>query len=300
MAGLFSRWNWVLFRALQHRLRRHVIVKFDTNECDPDPCQNGATCTANAIGYTCSCSLGYEGTNCDHDIHECDPNPCLNGATCTETSDGTTPTIGVYHCECVNDYTGTNCQIDHNHNDCDSNPCQNGGACLTDDDSYICACPPGYSGTNCENDINECEANVDICQGRVCRNTVGSYECDDCNIGYHSGGDVDCYQNICTCKNGIVSSTCLIDGTETCQSCGVGFDLVGKKCVQESRELEEEEGEWNWVLFVVVALGIVVLFAIIWPYFSGSSKAAVVLVAAKDNEEEETQPLLSKNLELIF
>ena len=271
-----------------------------TNECDPDPCQNGATCTANAVGYTCSCSVGYEGTNCDHDIHECDPNPCQNGATCTETSDGITLTPGVYHCECVNDYTGTNCQIDHNHNDCDSNPCQNGGACLTVDDSYTCACPPEYSGTNCENDINECEANVDICQGRVCRNTVGSYECDECEIGYHSGGDVECYQNECTCKNGIVSSTCLIDGTETCQSCGVGFELVGKKCVQESSRELEEEGEWDWVLFVVVALGIVVLFAVIWPYFSGSNKAAVVLVAAKDDEEEETQPLMSKNLELIF
>jgi hypothetical protein len=268
-----------------------------TNECDPDPCQNGATCTANAVGYTCSCSVGYEGIDCEHDIHECDPNPCLNGGTCTETSDGVTPTVGVYHCECVNDYTGTNCQIDHNHNDCDSNPCQNGGACLTVDDSYMCACPPGYSGTNCENDINECQANVDICQGKVCRNTVGSYECDDCEIGYHQlAGDVECYQNECTCKNGIVSSTCLIDGTETCQSCALGFDLVGKKCVQDSRDLDDE-GEWDWVLFLVVALVIVVLFAVIWPYFSGSSKATVV--AAKDDEEE-AQPLMSKKLELIF
>jgi hypothetical protein len=74
--------------------------------------------------------------------------------------------------------------------------------------------------------------------------------------------------------------------------------LVGKKCVQESSRDLEEEGEWNWVLFLVVALGIVVLFAVIWPYFSGSNKAAVV--AAKDDEEEETQPLMSKNLELIF
>ena len=39
------------------------------------------------------------------------------------------------------------------------------------------------------------------------------------------------------------------------------------------------------------------LFAVIWPYFSGSSKATVV--AAKDDEEE-AQPLMSNKLELIF
>tara|TARA_B110000977_G_scaffold32611_1_gene43370 strand:- start:957 stop:1241 length:285 start_codon:yes stop_codon:yes gene_type:complete len=94
-----------------------------------------------------------------------------------------------------------------------------------------------------------------------------------------------------------VSSTCLIDGTETCQSCGVGFELVGKKCVQESSRDLDDESEWNWVLFLVVALAVVVLFAVIWPYFSGSSKATVV--AAKDDEEE-AQPLMSNKLELIF
>ena len=40
----------------------------DINECDPDPCMNGATCT-NGIGmFTCSCAAGYTGTTCDTGI----------------------------------------------------------------------------------------------------------------------------------------------------------------------------------------------------------------------------------------
>lgn len=33
--------------------------------------------------YTCACAPGYRGTNCEINIDECDSNPCYNGATCT-------------------------------------------------------------------------------------------------------------------------------------------------------------------------------------------------------------------------
>ena len=50
----------------------------DINECDPDPCQNNATCRESGndssveLGeYTCDCLPGYNGTNCEEDINEC-------------------------------------------------------------------------------------------------------------------------------------------------------------------------------------------------------------------------------------
>ena len=37
----------------------------DTNECDPNPCLNGATCIDGVNTYTCNCPAGYTGVNCE-------------------------------------------------------------------------------------------------------------------------------------------------------------------------------------------------------------------------------------------
>lgn len=37
----------------------------DINECDPDPCQNGATCDNRLAEYFCECADEYHGTNCE-------------------------------------------------------------------------------------------------------------------------------------------------------------------------------------------------------------------------------------------
>ena len=36
----------------------------DTNDCVPDPCQNGGTCVDLVGSYRCDCKTGYSGTNC--------------------------------------------------------------------------------------------------------------------------------------------------------------------------------------------------------------------------------------------
>lgn len=46
----------------------HVIiwrVFIDIDECDPDPCLNGGTCTDGINQYTCTCVDGYVGTDCE-------------------------------------------------------------------------------------------------------------------------------------------------------------------------------------------------------------------------------------------
>ena len=37
----------------------------DIDECAPNPCQNGGTCTDKVNAYTCNCLAGYQGTNCE-------------------------------------------------------------------------------------------------------------------------------------------------------------------------------------------------------------------------------------------
>ena len=32
--------------------------------------------------FSCSCVVGYEGDRCENNTNDCDPNPCENGGTC--------------------------------------------------------------------------------------------------------------------------------------------------------------------------------------------------------------------------
>ena len=33
--------------------------------CQPNPCRNGASCTALEHGYSCTCTMGFKGKHCD-------------------------------------------------------------------------------------------------------------------------------------------------------------------------------------------------------------------------------------------
>ena len=59
--------------------------KQDIDECtvDPDLCNYGS-CNNTLGSYFCTCHLGYTGNLCQSEINECEPNPCQNGATCDD------------------------------------------------------------------------------------------------------------------------------------------------------------------------------------------------------------------------
>ncbi|KAK9874636.1 hypothetical protein WA026_005463 [Henosepilachna vigintioctopunctata] len=49
--------------------------------CTPNPCKHEGVCEEGDKGPLCKCRY-YAGEFCEFDLNECDSNPCLNGATC--------------------------------------------------------------------------------------------------------------------------------------------------------------------------------------------------------------------------
>jgi hypothetical protein len=121
----------------------------DVDECTMDnPCQNGATCTnivdSAADTYSCACTAGWEGKDCDTGIDECSPNPCQNNGTCTDAHFD-------YSCACTAGWEGKDC--DTSIDDCASSPCQNGAQCSDAHLDYLCACTAGWEGKDCDTSI---------------------------------------------------------------------------------------------------------------------------------------------------
>ncbi|KAI1899677.1 hypothetical protein AGOR_G00064240 [Albula goreensis] len=44
---------------------------YDGDQCKPNPCLNGGSCTDTVGGYSCDCREFYEGVNCEKDVSQC-------------------------------------------------------------------------------------------------------------------------------------------------------------------------------------------------------------------------------------
>lgn len=44
--------------------------------------------------HFCRCQAGYTGSYCEEQVDECSPNPCQNGATCTDYLGGYSCEVG--------------------------------------------------------------------------------------------------------------------------------------------------------------------------------------------------------------
>ncbi|KAJ0012984.1 hypothetical protein NQD34_017318 [Periophthalmus magnuspinnatus] len=154
-------------------------------------CRNSGQCLDAGNTHYCRCQAGYTGSYCQEQVDECSPNPCQNGATCTDYLGGvhceinlddcnpsTDPLtnepkcfnngkcvdrIGGYQCVCPPGYVGERCEGDVN--ECLSDPCDPRGSynCIQLTNSYRCECRTGYTGQRCDKVF-------DGCKGRPCRN----------------------------------------------------------------------------------------------------------------------------------
>ncbi|XP_072028102.1 uncharacterized protein [Amphiura filiformis] len=141
-----------------------------------NPCLNGGQCVSALLGgYTCTCTAGFTGTNCQTNVNDCLPNPCLNGGFC---ADG----INTYTCICPDGFQGVTCET--NINDCSSSPCANGGFCVDGVNTFTCQCPDGFIGTRCETteDINDCSPSPCV-NGGACVDGVNTFTCQ-CPDGF--------------------------------------------------------------------------------------------------------------------
>uniref|UniRef100_A0A7M5X290 Uncharacterized protein n=2 Tax=Clytia hemisphaerica TaxID=252671 RepID=A0A7M5X290_9CNID len=153
------------------------LCQHDINDCMPDPCQNGGTCTDEVNGYQCGCVPGYTGTNCETDINECAGNPCQNGRQCTEL-------VNDYECDCGGVFTGKNCQTDVD--EClNATTCLHNGTCTNTVGGFSCACEPGYFSPRCQySNMEICEVLKPCQNNATCLDSMAGYNCT-CTEKYH-------------------------------------------------------------------------------------------------------------------
>ncbi|KAF7653051.1 hypothetical protein LDENG_00087990, partial [Lucifuga dentata] len=122
----------------------------DINECESEPCLNGATCEDHINGYTCTCSAGFLGNLCEVNVDECESQLCQNGAWC---EDG----VASYTCHCP-EAEPTQLPWGGNHCDvklygCVDHECQNGATCRPwlgrGEHGHTCLCPHGFYDDLC-------------------------------------------------------------------------------------------------------------------------------------------------------
>lgn len=148
------------------------------DECQSNPCRNGAACVDLENGYHCDCAVGFLGVHCEVDVAVCKSGIrglCLNGGECI---DG----VGMeYTCECTAGWGGRYCELDVD--ECESSPCQNGAICIDKLAGYACACALGFTGANCAEELIRCDG-MECRNGGLCLVESGGPRCY-CVPDYH-------------------------------------------------------------------------------------------------------------------
>ena len=158
------------------------------------------------------------------EIDECESSPCQNNATCTDS-------FGSYRCECMDGYSGSNCNEDVD--ECTSAPCLNGATCTDEINSYICDCVVGWDGIECDTNIDDCVSAP--CQNSgTCIDQVAAYSCD-CVEGW-DGDECQVEVNLCernedTCDDFFASCVHVGPGQHEC-TCLTGYETTdgGRTC----------------------------------------------------------------------
>lgn len=244
-----------------------------TEGCNPDPCQNGGTCSNPDGCYTCACPDGFSGPNCEV-VAGCTP-ACEANATCNAGN-----------CECNTGYEGDPTAGCTDIDGCAGSPCFPGVACTDvpapgagftcgpcpagtfgDGESCTacttcgtnahetsacgptadgqCACDMGYQGdpvTGCT-DIDECAIGNGGCDPlTACTNTLSGRTCGACPAGYTGNGetgctDIDgCDPNPCgdAGDTGAVCHDVAAPGVGNTCDCSPGYADIGGTCVLQA------------------------------------------------------------------
>jgi hypothetical protein len=118
------------------------------DECEPNPCMNGGSCSDGVDAFRCACPPSFMGATCESVAVDCDPNPCMNGGTCADIPEG-------IFCSCPSGFTGDTCETDID--GCTPNPCMNGGSCTEGIGSFSCRCSVEFDGETCSIAVPESE-----------------------------------------------------------------------------------------------------------------------------------------------
>lgn len=187
----------------------HFIIGY--SPCSDDTCENGGICTESITirkgtqitdsqnivftsplvvhDYSCQCTDGFTGLNCNKRQDPCSPNPCKSGGQCRRQGFN-------FQCICPSHKDGRYCELEKG-DACSENPCQNGGSCRESPDgsSFFCLCRPGYRGNQCEALADSCRPNpclhgglcVSLKPGYSCSCTEGRYgrHCEKSTFGFH-------------------------------------------------------------------------------------------------------------------
>uniref|UniRef100_A0A3Q3SP49 Crumbs cell polarity complex component 2 n=1 Tax=Mastacembelus armatus TaxID=205130 RepID=A0A3Q3SP49_9TELE len=163
------------------------------DECQSNPCSGIKSYCVNRVnGYSCHCTIGLGGEDCQDNVTTCLKKTCQNGGTCVDI-----PDIG-HQCLCAAGFEGRNCE--DNTDECQSEPCQNGAICKDGINAYQCFCVPGFQGYHCDLDINECASRP--CQNNgTCQDEVDHYRCD-CALSTCSWalGTSSVIVSVCVCR----------------------------------------------------------------------------------------------------
>ena len=128
----------------------------ETNECLAEPCTHG-TCIDGLSSYTCFCTSGYEGDNCDSEWPYLQivisPFPVYSSlliaviirwirCSCSIK-------IEINICKTITKNSQKYVLFPVNIDDCLSNLCDNDAACVDGLNDYTCTCTTGYQGHFC-------------------------------------------------------------------------------------------------------------------------------------------------------
>jgi len=62
--------------------------------------------------YSCTCTAGYSGRDCEVDVNECATLPnCLNGGVCTESGRASSVLANEFACSCIGNWGGLICNV---------------------------------------------------------------------------------------------------------------------------------------------------------------------------------------------